>query len=104
MRFTSAVATRQRTHPYGRDIAIRAQLAESRDLDRAIRAQLIGGWPRPDLGGEQLLAAQRGEDLDRGARPVERVEVEARHAGFEQLRALRDAVPHAEGADGVVGR
>src|SRR5947209_1706300 len=56
------------------------------------------------LGGEQLPAFEGGEDLHRGSRPVEGVEMQPRHAGLEQLRALRDAVLHAGRADRVIVR
>src|ERR1700693_1517377 len=54
--------------------------------------------------GEQLLAAERGQNLDRSSRAVERVEVKARDTRLEQLCALRDAVLNAESAHGLVVR
>src|SRR5690242_14234254 len=54
------------------------------------------------LTRDQLLAAQGGEDLDRRLGAVERVEVQPWDARLDQLRALRDAVAHAEGADLLV--
>src|SRR5205823_11649413 len=44
------------------------------------------------LSGQQLLAAERGQDLHRCAGTVERVEMHAGNAGLEQLDALLDAV------------
>jgi len=56
------------------------------------------------LEGEQLLAAQRGQDLDRSSRAVERVEVEPGHTRRQQLDALRDAVLHTEGTHSLLVR
>src|SRR6266581_33553 len=56
------------------------------------------------LSGQQLLAAERGQDLHRRAGAVEGVEVQAGHAGLEQLDALLDAVTHSQRPHGVVVR
>src|SRR6266851_2405380 len=59
---------------------------------------------RYQLRSKQLLAAQGGEDLDRAARAVERVEVEPRNPCFQQFDTLRDAVLHPQDPHGVVVR
>src|SRR5712692_4858263 len=60
--------------------------------------------PASTSGSEQLLAAQRGQDLDRPSGPIERVEVKSWYAGFDELGALPHAVLDTEGADRVVVR
>src|SRR2546422_10317746 len=57
---------------------------------------------RAGSGSDQLLAPQRGQDLDRRPCPVEGVEVQPGYARFEQLGALRDAMLDTEPSDGIV--
>src|SRR5690348_11343733 len=70
-----------------------------------LSVQCLGPAGPRHLRGQQLLTAERLQDRNRGFGPVERVEVQARHASLQELRALLDTVAHAELADRlVVGR
>ena len=86
------------TPGYAKDDAARGIWLENPNY-RAVEVRLAPDTSVLWLRGEQLLPAQRGEDLDRRAGAVEGIEVQTRHARLQQLDALRDAVAHAQGAD-----